>query len=125
MIKDKEKALTVPLDNIDLSTIMCIKEERTILNGNMISYENHYYIPINDDGSDYIFYKGTKVEVWKDIFNSDIRIFKNNKIFNTRMIEGHRINPQKKEQRKIQDQKILERLLKEKDERLKARVKRS
>ncbi len=115
----------VPLDNKDLSTILCIKEERTILNGNMISYENHYYIPIHNDGTDYVFYKGTKVEVWKDIFNGDIRIFKNNKIYNTRLIEGHRVDPEKKGQKRIQDQKILEQLLKERDERLKARAKRS
>ena len=33
------------------------EEERTILNGNMFSYNNHYYTPINDDGTDYVFYK--------------------------------------------------------------------
>ncbi len=115
----------VSLDNTNLSNIMCIKEERTILNGNMISYENHYYIPINNDGTDYVFYNGTKIEVWKDVFNGNIRIFKNNKIYNTRLVEGHRKDPEKKEQKRIQDQKILEQLLRERDERLKARAKRS
>lgn len=115
----------IPLDNTDLSKIMCIKVNRTILNGNMISVNNEYYIPINDDGTDFVFYKGTIVEVWKDIFNNNVRIFKNNKIYNTRKIEGHRVDMKKKEQKRIDDQKQLEILLKERDERLKARAKRS
>lgn len=116
----------VPLENTDLTKIMCLKEERTILNGNMISYKNHYYIPINEDGSDCIFYKGTKVEVWQDIFNPKyIRISKDKKIYNTRLVEGQYQDPIKKEQKRIQDQKILEQLFRERDERLKARAKRS
>lgn len=116
----------IPLDNTDLTTIMCLKEERTILNGNMISYNNHYYIPINNDGTDYIFYKGTKVEVWQDVFNTKIiRIYKNKKIYNTRLLQGHRIDPEKKKQKRIDDQKQLEQLFRERDERLKARAKRS
>jgi hypothetical protein len=115
----------VPLGNTDLTKIMCIKEERTILNGNMISYKNNYYIAIDKDGNDFIFYKGTKVEIWADVFNGNIRIFKNNQIYNTRQIEGHRVDLNKKEQKRIQDQKILEQLMKERDERLKARAKRS
>jgi len=97
----KEKEIEfVPLDNTDLTKIFCLKDERTILNGNMISYKNHYYIPINDDDTDYIFYKGTKVEVWEDIFNNEfIRIVKNKEIYKTRLIEGHRIDQKKREKR--------------------------
>jgi hypothetical protein len=112
----------IPLGNTDLSKIMCIKANRTILNGNMVSVNNKYYIPVNDDGIDFAFYKGTTVEVWKDVFNSNVRIFKNNKIYNTRKVEGHRIDMQKKEQKRIDDQKQLEILLRERDERLKARA---
>lgn len=112
----------ISLDNTDLTKIMCIKDERTILNGNMISYKNNYYIAINNDGTDFVFYKGTKVEIWVDVFNDTVKIYKNNKIYNTRQIEGHRQDPIKKQQKRIQDQKILEQLLKERDERLKARA---
>lgn len=116
----------IPLNNTDLTNIMCLKDERTILNGNMISYNNNYYIPINDDNNDYIFYKGTKVEVWQDVFDKKfIRIYKNKKLYNTRLIEGHRMDSKKKEQKIIDDQKQLEQLFKERDERLKARAKRS
>lgn len=115
----------IPLGNTDLSKIMCIKDNRTILNGNMISINNEYYIPINKDETDLILYKGTIVEVWKDVFNDDVRIFKNNKIYNTRKVEGHRIDMEKKKQKRIDNQKQLEILLRERDERLKARAKRS
>ena len=51
----EEESEFVPLGDTDLSTIMCLKSERIILNGNMISYENNYYVAINSDGTDYIF----------------------------------------------------------------------
>ena len=91
----------------------------------MISINNEYHIPINSDGSDFIFYKGTTVEVWQDVFTGKVRIFKNNKIYNTRKIEGHRFDPKKREQKRIEEQKQLEVLLRERDERLKARAKHS
>lgn len=115
----------IPLENTDLTTILCIKEERTILNGNMFSYGNHYHIPTNDDSTDYVFYKGTKIIVYDDTLNNTIRIFKNNKLYNTRIIEGQRINMEKKKLKEIEEQKTLERLFRERDERLKARAKRS
>ena len=118
----EDESMFVPLGNTDLTKIMCIKAERTILNGNMISINNEYYIPINNDGTDFTFYKGTTVEVWKDVFNGNVRIFKNNKIYNTRKIEGHRIDMNKKHQKRIDDQKQLDILLKERDESLKART---
>ena len=122
---EEEDTEFVPLDNTDLTTIMCLKEERIILTGNMISYNNNYYIPINDDGTDFIFYKGTKVEVWQDVFDKKrIRIFKNKKIYNTRLIKGHRIDPVKRKQKRINDQKELEKLFRERDKRLKARGER-
>ena len=122
--KENDSAF-VPLDNIDLSNILCIRSTRTILNGNMVSINNEYYIPIDNDGNDFIFYKGTIVEVWKDVFNGNVRIFKNDKIYNTRKINGHRIDMEKKKQKRIDDQKQLEILIRERDERLKARAKRS
>lgn len=110
----------IPLGNTDLSTIFCIKDTRTILNGNMISIENHYYVPINKDGAIHIFYKGTIVEVWKDIFNNKVKVKKDNIIYETKMVEGQRIDINKKIQKEINNQKELEQVLKERDERLKA-----
>lgn len=50
----EEETEFVSFDNTDLTKILCLKQGRTILNSNMISYKNHYYIPINEDGTDYI-----------------------------------------------------------------------
>lgn len=47
----------IPLSNTELSKSMYIKGNRTILNGNMISINNEYYIPINKDGTDVVFTK--------------------------------------------------------------------
>ncbi|MDO4963289.1 MAG: hypothetical protein Q4E75_04245 [bacterium] len=121
----EEDSEFIPLGNTDLTKIMCIKGNRTILSGNMISINNEYYIPIDKDGNDFIFYKGTTVEVWKDVFNDTVRIFKNNKLYNTRKIEGHRIDMEKKMKKIINEQKQLEILIRERDERLKSRAKRS
>lgn len=118
----ENKTEFIPLGNTDLSTIFCIKDTRTILNGNMISIENHYYVPINKDGTIHIFYKGTIVEVWKDIFNNKVKVKKDNIIYETKMVEGQRIDINKKIQKEINNQKELEQVLKELDERLKARA---
>ena len=49
-------------------------------------------------------------------------LYKNKMLYNTREIEGHYQDPVKKELKRIQDQKMLEQLFKERDERLKARA---
>lgn len=109
----------VPLGENNLKDIMCLKYKRKILNGNMISYKNSYYIPLKDDEEDFVFYKGTTVEVWEDVFDNTIRIHKGNKTYKTRKINGHRIDPEKRKQKIIQDQKQLEQLFRERDERTK------
>ena len=45
-----------------------------------------------------------------------------NIFYNTKQIEGHRQDPVKREQMKIDNQKQLEQVLRERDERLKARA---
>lgn len=117
----EEDSEFIPLGNTDLTKIFCIKNSRTILNGNMVSISNHYYIPIDKYGNDFVFYKGTQVEVWKDVFNGNVRIFKNNIIYNTRTIDGHYQDTNKRTQKRIDDQKQLDILLKARDERLKTR----
>ena len=112
----------VPLDNTDLSNIICIREERKILNGNVISYSNEYYKIIDTDDSVKTFYKGTNLTVYKNILTKVIKVKYRNKFYNTIKVPGHRINPEKREQIKIQNQKQLEQVLKERDERLKARA---
>ena len=112
----------VPLDNTDLSNIICIREERKILNGNVISYSNEYYKIIDTDNSVKTFYKGTNLTVYKNILTKVIKVKYRNKFYNTIKVPGHRIDSEKREQIKIQNQKQLEQVLKERDERLKARA---
>ena len=122
--KEKESAF-VPLDNIDLSNILCIKDTRIILNGNMISWNNNYYQILDKDNSVKQIYKGTKIQVFENVLTKVARIKYYNVFYDTKQVEGHRQDSVKKEQMRIDNQKQLEQVLKERDERLKARAKRS
>lgn len=115
----------VPLDGIDLSNLLCIRDTRTILNGNMISWNNNYYQILEKDKSIKQIFKGTEIEVYENVLAKIIRIKYYNIFYDTKQIEGHRQDPIKREQMRIDNQKQLEQILKERDERLKARAKRS
>jgi len=104
----------------DLSKILCLKDNRTILDGNCISVNNNYYIPVDSDENVVIMYKGTTVEIWEDIFTNEIKIFKNKNIYKTKMIAGHRKDTEKNKQQKINNQKELDEALRLRDERKKA-----
>ena len=119
--KDNNSAF-VPLDNIDLSNILCIRDTRTILNGNMISWNNNYYQILDKDNSIKQIYKGTEVKVFENVLTKKVKIKYYNMFYNTNQIEGHFKDPVKREQMRIDNQKQLEQVLKERDERLKARA---
>lgn len=67
---------------------MILKENRTVLNGSCISYNNNYYISIDKDNKPIFIYKDSSVDVWENIFDQSIKIFKNNILYNTKQIEG-------------------------------------
>jgi len=113
----------VALGNTDLTTILCIKAKRKILDGNVVSVNSNYYMPIDHDDSPVTFYLGTEVEVWQDIFNGMIRIYKDKKIYNTKLIPGHTGKNEKIKQTIINNQKEMELALIERDKRLKERQK--
>lgn len=94
----------VPLPkDIDLSLIFCLKEERKVLNGNMISYGNKYY---KIDSKEPL-YNGTTIILMIDIFNPKlVRVKHNKNIYNTRIIEGNLQDPIK-QQTKINNKKEL------------------
>lgn len=118
----EEDSAFVPLDNTDLSTILCIRDKRKILNGNMISWSNNYYQILEKDNSVKLMFKGTEIEVFENVINKVIKIKYYNNFYAVKLIEGHRQDPVKKEQLRIDNQKQLEQVLKERDERLKARA---
>ncbi len=115
----EEESHFVPLDNVDLSNILCIRVERKMLNGNVVSYKNNYYAVLNGDKP---IYKGTTLMVYQNVLTKVIKVKYKNKFYDTKQVPGHRIDPEEKEQRKVYNQKILEQVLKERDERLKARA---
>ena len=116
--KEKE-TFFVPLRNTDLSNILCTREERKILNGNVISYKNSYYKILDEENKNKIIYKGTTVKVYENVLTKVIKIKYRNKFYNTQLVPGHRVDPEKRKQIKIENQKILEQVLKERDKRLK------
>ena len=64
--KENETAF-VPLVNTDLSNILCIRDTRTILNGNMFSWKNNYYQILDQDNSIKLIYKGTEIQVFENV----------------------------------------------------------
>ena len=112
----------IPLDNADLSNILCTRVERKILSGNVISYNNNYYRIVDENNVDKPIYKGTSIMVYENVLTKVIKIKYHGKFYNTIQVEGHRIDVVKKEQIRIENQKQLEQVMKERDERLKARA---
>lgn len=90
-----------------------------MLNGNVISFKNNYYKILNEDKT---IYKGTSLMIYQNILTKIIKAKYKNKFYDTELVPGHRIDPEKKEQIKVYNQKNLEQVLKERDERLKARA---
>ena len=118
--KENETAF-VPLVNTDLSNILCIRDTRTILNGNMFSWKNNYYQILDQDNSIKLIYKGTEIQVFENVLTKKVKVKYYNIFYETKKIEGHRQDPVKREQMRIDNQKQLEQVLKERDERIKAR----
>lgn len=118
--KENETAF-VSLDNTDLSNILCIRDKRTILSGNMFSWRNNYYQILEQDNSIKLIYKGTEIHVFENVLTRKVKVKYYNIFYETKKIEGHRQDPEKREQMRIDNQKQLEQVLKERDERLKAR----
>lgn len=118
----EEDTSFVPLDGIDLSNILCTREERTMLNGCIFSYDNNYYQVINKDGTIKQIFKGTKIDVYQNVLTKVIKVKYYNIFYDTIKIKRHFQDPVKREQLRIDNQKQLEQVLKERDERLKART---
>lgn len=118
----EEDSSFIPLYDMDLSNILCIRSDRTILGGNMISWNNNYYQILDKDNSIKQIFKGTEIEVYENVLTKIVKIKYHNVFYGTKQIEGHRKDPIKREQMKIDNQKQLEQVLRKRDERLKARA---
>ena len=67
-------------------------------------------------------YKGTEIQVFENVLTKIVRVKYHNIFYDTKQIEGHRRDPEKRKQMRIDNQKQLEQVLRERDERLKARA---
>lgn len=119
--KEKEKAF-VKLGKINLEYILCTRTERTMLDGCVISYNGHYYKVINKDNELKPIFKGTKVLVYENILSHNIYVKYYDKFYNTQVFQDRLSRSEKIRITKIENQKILEQVLKERDEKLKARA---
>ena len=90
----------------ELDGLFVAKIQRKILNGNSISINNNYYVPVDNENNPVPFYKGSSVEAWENIFDNSIKIFKNGVLYNTKKIEGHYKN-QILQQLKVNNKKEL------------------
>ena len=88
----------------------------------MISWNNNYYQVLDKDNSIKQIYKGTEIKVFENVLTKVVRIKYYNNFYETKQIEGHRQDQIKREQIRIDNQKQLEQVLRERDERLKARA---
>ena len=93
-----------------------------MLNGCVFSWGNNYYKVLDKDGSIKQIFKGTKIKVYENVLTKIVRVKYYDIFYETIQIEGHRKDSEKREQVRIDNQKQLEQVLKERDERLKARA---
>ena len=89
-----------------------------MLDGNVVSWKNNYYQVINKDGSIKQIFKGTSLMIYQNVLTKIVKVKYYNHFYNTIQIEGHRQDPIKREQLRIDNQKQLEQVLKERDERV-------
>ena len=84
--KENETAF-VPLVNTDLSNILCIRDTRTILNGNMFSWKNNYYQILDQDNSIKLIYKGTEIQVFENVLTKKVKIKYHNIFYETKKLK--------------------------------------
>ena len=89
----------------------------------MFSWNNNYYQILDKHNSIKQIYKETEIQVFKNVLTKVIKVKYYNIFYETKKIEGHYQDPVKREQMRIDNQKQLEQVLRERDERLKARAK--
>lgn len=119
--KEKEKVF-VKLGKTNLEYILCTRVERTILDGCVFSYKEHYYKILTIENEIKTLFKGTKVMVYENILNHKIYVKHYDKFYNTQVLQDRVSKSEKIRITKVENQKILEQVLKERDERLKART---
>lgn len=101
----------VSLEDANLEYILCTRNERSILDGQVISYNRHYYHILDDNNEIKSIYCGTKVIVYENVLNNNIYVKYRNKFYNTRIIPNKITSSEKARITRIENQKQLEQAL--------------
>lgn len=104
--KEKEKAF-VKLGKTNLEYILCTRQERTILDGCVFSYKEHYYKILTSENEIKTLFKGTKVMVYENILNQKIYIKYYDKFYNTQVLQDRVSRSEKIRITKVENQKYL------------------
>ena len=112
------------IGNINLDYVFCKRYERIMLKGNVISYGDHYYQVITDDNNLKPIFRGSSLLVFESILSESKHIYVKyyNHFYNTKIVHERISRSEKIKITKIENQKILDQLLKERDVKQKARM---
>ena len=113
------KSFFVPIGKTNLEYIFCTRYERKMLDGQVISYKNHYYKIIDEDGNTKDVFRGSSVTIYENIFNGNVYAKYYGKFYATCKIEDKITAAEKRRLTRIENQKQLEQVLKEREKRLK------
>lgn len=102
----EQESRFVPLDDVDLSNILCIRVERRMLSGNVVSYINYYYKILDEDKKDKQIYKGTIIMIYENVLTKLISIKYRKKFYYTKLVPGHRIDSKKENKLKKKTKKF-------------------
>lgn len=113
--KNNQKAFIKLEKNQDLNYILCTRNERTVLNGCVISYNNHYYKIVTNNNDLKPIFKGTKIMVFENILTKKIFVKYYNKFYHTEIVPDKITSSQKAKITRVENQKFLEQVLIEKN----------
>lgn len=120
----EKKSSYKDIGNINLDYVFCKRYERIMLKGNVISYGDHYYQVITDDNNLKPIFRGSSLLVFESILSESKHIYVKyyNHFYNTKIVHERISRSEKIKITKIENQKILDQLLKERDVKQKARM---
>ena len=108
--KNNTKAFVL-LDGFDLTYILCTRKERTMLDGEVISYNHHYYKVITDDGERKPIFKGSKLTVYENVLTNKVYVKYYNRFYDTQIIKDKITISERARITRIENQKELTQFL--------------
>ena len=119
--KQRQKAF-VKLNKNNLEYILCTRDERLMLDGCVFTFKGKYYSVLDSNNEIKQIFKGTKLMIYQNITNQNIYVKYYSKFYNTKLINDRISRSEKIKITKIENQKILQQVLNERDKKQKARI---